>query len=60
MVALNTAGLLAYLCWLVFRHHRILYSADGALYLLPCLPFFFVYLFIHERRHGEPDDRSEG
>lgn len=50
----NSAGFAAYLFWLVFRARRIFYTQDGVLYLLPCLPFFFVYLFLF-RRHDETE-----
>lgn len=53
--AVNTVGLLLYLWWLAFGHQRILYSQDGVLFLFPCLPFFFVYIFLF-RGHREPGE----
>jgi len=51
----NTAGLLAYFFWLVFGEARILYTQDGVLFLLPCLPFFFVYFFLFRGGKQEPE-----
>ncbi len=44
LVVLNTLGFLGYLYWLVFRAGSFMYSQEGVLYLLPCLPFFFIYI----------------
>ena len=52
ILGLNTAGLLAYLFWLVFRSRRIMYAQDGVLYLLPCVIFFFVFAYLLRRRPG--------
>lgn len=54
----NGLGLLAYLYWLATRSQRLFYRADGVLYVLPCLLFVFVFLYL---RHGgvrrdEPED----
>lgn len=51
----NTAGLVAYLAWLVFGHPRIFYTQDGIVYLLPCLAFFFVYFFLFRGGQKEPE-----
>jgi hypothetical protein len=59
VLALNTAGFLGYLLWLVFKGHRIFYAQDGVLYLLPCLPFFFVYLYLLRRREPPPDTSGD-
>ncbi|HMO52286.1 MAG TPA: hypothetical protein PKE26_13960 [Kiritimatiellia bacterium] len=55
ILALNTIGLLGYLLWLVLGHQRILYTQAGVLFLLPCLPFFFVYFFLHRGSSVEHD-----
>jgi len=55
VLALNTAGLLAYLFWLVFRSRRIMYAQDGVLYLLPCVAFFFVFAYLLRRRPGSSE-----
>lgn len=57
LLGLNTLGLLGYLYWLVSRAGEFMYSQDGILYLLPCIPFFFVYLTL--LRHHDPDDSPE-
>jgi len=62
IILLNTGGLLFYLGWLVFGHQRILYTQAGVLFLLPCLPFFFVYFFLFRgaRSEGEDDNGIDG
>jgi hypothetical protein len=59
VLLLNTAGLAGYFAWLIFGGQRILYTQTGVMYLLPCLPFFFVYFFIF-RGGGEPPDHDPG
>jgi hypothetical protein len=56
VAALNTLGLIGYLGWLVFGHERILYTQAGILFLLPCLPFVFVFAFLFRGPRDEPDD----
>jgi len=56
ILLLNTAGLLGYLAWLVLGHEHILYNQKGVLFLLPCLPFTFIYLFLIKHRRPEVDD----
>lgn len=58
----NTAGLLGYLTWLVYSGERILYTQAGILYLLPCLPFFFVFFFLFRGQtlpDHDPGDRED-
>lgn len=44
---LNTLGLFLYGVWLVMLdERRLFYAQDGILFLLPCLPFFFVYMLL--------------
>ncbi len=56
ILALNTLGLLGYFLWLVTGHQQILYTQAGVLYLLPCLPFFFVYFYLYRKTNDEPDE----
>jgi hypothetical protein len=56
LLALNTAGLLVYLFWLTTRGARLFYRADGVFSLLPCLPFFFVFLYLRHRPDQEKND----
>lgn len=53
----NVVGLLVYLYWLSTRSERLFYHADGVLFLLPCILFIFVFLYL---RHGpvHPEDRD--
>jgi TRAP-type C4-dicarboxylate transport system permease small subunit len=46
VLAVNTVGLFAFLVWLAVSGQRIFNTQEGVLYLLPCLPFFFVYAFL--------------
>ena len=59
ILLLNSAGLMFYLGWLVFGHQRILYTQTGVVYLLPCLPFFFVYFFLFRGAKTEGEDDHE-
>lgn len=58
ILLLNSVGLLGYFGWLIFGGQRILYTQAGVMFLLPCLPFFFVYFFLF--RGGEPSDHDPG
>lgn len=53
ILTVNTVGFLAYLAWLIGGSERIFYTQDGVLYLLPCLPFFFVFAFLGGRHKGQ-------
>lgn len=46
VLGLNTLALLLYLAWLAGTGRQILYRREGVLYLLPCIPLFFVYLMM--------------
>jgi hypothetical protein len=59
ILALNTAGLLVFLGWLVFSRERILYTQDGVLYVLPVLPIVFVYMFLLRRPPDLEDERDD-
>ncbi len=52
VLAVNSLGLAAYLLWLVLGRRQMFYHPDGVLILLPCLPFFFVYLLLFRREGG--------
>lgn len=58
VLVVNSIGFAGYLFWLVFRSTRIFYTQDGVLYLLPCVPFFFVYAFVFYRRKPENPERT--
>ncbi len=58
VLALNTAGLIAYLVWLGLGLEQIFYTQEGVLYLLPSLPFFFVYVFV-ARKHKEAEEADD-
>lgn len=63
VLVINTVGFLAYLAWLMTSAGRIFYTQEGVLYLLPCLPFFFVYAFLlgnPRKRNGETEAESRG
>lgn len=59
VVILNTIGFIGYLVWLVTSSDRIFYTQDGVLFLLPCVPFFFVYLFVFHKKHAEADEEDD-
>lgn len=43
VLAVNAAGFLVYLGWLAGRERRIFFDPQGAIDLLPCLGFLFVF-----------------
>lgn len=63
VLLVNTVGFLAYLAWLMTSADRIFYAQEGVLYLLPCLPFFFVYALLFgtpRKRASEKEEESRG
>lgn len=61
VLLVNTLGLLLFLAWLAWGGQRIFHTQNGVVYLLPCLPFFFVYVFLSRRAgEGESDDDEPG
>ena len=59
LAVLNTLGFLGYLFWLVFKADSIMYTQEGVLYLLPCLPFFFVYFSLFQKKRATRDNEAE-
>jgi 4-hydroxybenzoate polyprenyltransferase len=59
VLVVNTVGLLVFLVWLAASGQRIFNTQEGVLYLLPCLPFFFVFAFL-ARGAGEGAVDEEG
>jgi len=59
VLILNTAGFIGYLAWLAKGQQRIFYTQEGVLYLLPCLPFFFVYAFLYHKTQVRPEGDIE-
>ncbi|MBP7275711.1 MAG: hypothetical protein KBA51_05870 [Kiritimatiellae bacterium] len=57
--ALNTAGALLFLGWLVFSRERILYTQHGVVYMLPVLPFVFIFMYLLRRPPPAEDDEDE-
>ena len=48
----TTIGLLGYLFWLVYRVDQIYDTQEGVLYILPCVPIFFIYACLFHRAPG--------
>ena len=59
ILLLNSAAFLLYLVWLAAWRHRILYSRDGVLYLLPCLLMFFVFAVLLAPREHPADEEDD-
>lgn len=60
VLVVNCAGFFGYLAWLAVRDDRILYAQDGILYVLPCVPFLFVFACIsHARRRARDAEAGE-
>ena len=56
VLAINTLGFLGYLGWQAMRDDKIFYAQDGVLYLLPCIPFIFVFAYlVHARRRAREE-----
>ena len=56
VLAINTLGFLGYLGWQAMRDDKIFYVQDGVLYLLPCIPFIFVFAYlVHARRRAREE-----
>lgn len=43
---LNSIGFLAYLAWLATSHERILNAREGVVFLMPCVAFLFVFIYL--------------
>lgn len=56
---LNTIGFVAYLIWLAGSHERILTEREGVLFLLPCVAFIFVFVYLRAARHKELEQEEE-
>ena len=59
VLVVNSAGFLAYLAWLTLREEKIFYAQDGVFYLLPCIPFIFVYAFLAHARRRDREGAEE-
>jgi hypothetical protein len=56
VLAINSLGFLGYLTWLAVRDDRIFYAQDGVLYLLPCIPFIFIFAYlVHAKRRAREE-----
>lgn len=44
----NSAGFALYVLWLAARGRRIFFDPEGAIELLPCLAFLFVFIALAE------------
>ena len=60
LLLINAAGCLAYLSWLVMANKRIFYTQEGVIYLLPFLPFFFVFIYIFGKPAEKEEEQQDG
>ena len=58
ILLINTIGLLGFLAWLMLGQQRILYTQEGVVFFLPCIPFFFVYFMV--LRSPRPEEDLDG
>lgn len=58
--AINTAGFALYVLWLTGRGRRIFFDPEGAIELLPCLAFLFVYAGLATGAGGSGDAAGPG
>ncbi len=56
---LNTLGFIAYLAWLAGSHERILTEREGVIFLLPCVAFIFVFVFLRSARRRDAEAAEE-
>ncbi len=55
---LNAVGFILYLVWLASSHERILTEREGVLFLLPCVVFLFIFVFLRGAR-GHDEEAAE-
>lgn len=55
----NGLGLLLYLYWLGTRSERLFHTVDGALQLLPCLLFLFVFIYLRPRPAAKDPEEND-
>ncbi len=56
ILLLNSAGFAAYLFWLAVGAGTIFDTQEGVLYVLPCIPFFFVYIYLFAGRTAQDEE----
>ena len=60
VLLINALGFLGYLVWLAVRNDKIFYAQDGILYLLPCVPFIFVFAYLgHAKRRAREEAEED-
>jgi hypothetical protein len=53
---INSLGFLGYLGWLALRDDKIFYAQEGVFYLLPCVPFLFIFAYFgHAKRRAREE-----
>ena len=57
VLIINTIAFLAWIGWLVFFARNKFYSQEGIMLYFPCVPLFFVYIFIFT--NSSEDDESD-
>ena len=58
VLIINTLAFLSWICWLVFFARNKFYSQDGIMLYFPCIPIFFVYIFVFTN-NDEDDGNSD-
>ena len=46
ILLINTGAFVAWVVWLIFYGSGSLFSQDGIVAFFPCIPIFFVYVYI--------------
>ncbi len=52
---INSAAFVAWIFWLVFFGHGVLFSQDGIVAFFPVVPVFFIYFIIFSEKKKEED-----
>jgi len=62
ILLVNTGAFLLWLGWLVFYGRDRFYSQEGIMLYVPCIPIFFIYIFLFSKGAQEGNaaqDESE-
>ena len=56
VLIINTLAFLSWICWLVFFARNKFYSQEGIMLYFPCIPIFFVYIFVFTNNNEDDEN----
>jgi len=59
VLIINTVAFLSWISWLVFFARDKFYSQEGIMLYFPCIPIFFVFIFVFTGSSDDDDDSGE-